>query len=176
MCPALSWHLWKQLKYIQPKGRDEDFSGASVGRGDQPYTSTIPGSYRDPLLRGPTSRKWCPNQGSCDPRCRVWRLCRSHTRHMGRDPVPGNPVSSVCFVPLEISNIWTEGVSLINLWSFSFCSPSRSHMRPGTLSGLLLCVLLSENLWWCYINIIAYHMLIHRVTAVWFPLDRAQVT
>ena len=30
------------------------------------------------------------------------------------------------------------------------------------MSGLLLCVLLSENLCWCHVTLIAYHMSIHR--------------
>ena len=39
VCTTLSWQLWKTVNITQPKGREEDFSGTSVGRGDRPHTS-----------------------------------------------------------------------------------------------------------------------------------------
>ena len=41
-----------------------------------------------------------------------------------------------CVLSPQIPSIWIEAVSLVNLWSFSFSSPCRLHMRSG---GLLLC-------------------------------------
>ena len=57
-------------------GKDEDFYGTAWGEETSPTpVPTIPGDYRNPLV--PTSgaqpaETWCPNQGSWDPKCRVW--------------------------------------------------------------------------------------------------------
>ena len=115
----------------------------------------------------------------CVPRCRLWGLCGSHPIHVGQDPV--HTETTCLLLTCSVSCLLRDsqrvncGCCLINLRSFFFLSSCRIHMRSGTLGGLLLCVLLSENLWRCHINIIAYHMLIHGVTTVWFPLDRAQI-
>ena len=87
---------------------------------------------------------------------------------------------SIC-LPCVLSP-WRFPTSELRVLPWLTCGPFSSlplvtfTWGQTPLGGFLLCVLLSENLWWCYINIIAYHMLIRRVTAVWFPLDRAQVT
>ena len=119
------------------------------------------GGYRNPLVshfRGPTSRYWCPNEGSCDPRCRVWGLCGSHPIFMGRDPVPRDPISAL-YLPCawSLRRFPTSGN-----WGCWTCGPFSSlHLATFTwgqvpLSRLLLCVLLSENLWWCHINVISH--------------------
>ena len=64
--------------------------------------------------------------------------------------------SSVWLVPSEISNIWIEGVALVNLWSFFFSSSCHIAWGQVHLSGLLLCVVLSENLWWYHIHVTAH--------------------
>ena len=60
----------------QNQGKEEDFSGASLGRGDQLYTSFYhPRKLQEPTcfrLGAHPAETWCPNQGLCHPRCRVW--------------------------------------------------------------------------------------------------------
>ena len=75
---------------------------------DPTLLSIILRDYRNPLIStlGPQQGEtWCPNQGSCNPRCRIWGggvnlksvevgpqgrlwgLCGSHPIHVGQDPV-----------------------------------------------------------------------------------------
>ena len=103
---------------------------------------------------------WCPNRRSCNPRYRVWGLCGSHPIHMGQDPVPGNPIS-VLHLQCVLSPRWVP-TSELRVLTWLTCGPFSSLHRvaftwgQAPLCGLLLCVLLSENLWWCHINITAY--------------------
>ena len=92
---------------IRTEGQDRRAShGQAWGEETHPtLLSTIPAGSRNPLVSAvgaQPSETWCPNQGSCDPRGRVWGLGGSHPNHVGPDPVPGDPVSALhlCILPL----------------------------------------------------------------------------
>ena len=181
-CSTLSWCYKNSQYHTEPKGK-ENFSGINVGRGeetDPTLFSTVPGICKNPLvsiLGAQLAETWCSNQGLCDPRCRVWgggvalettcvpecqvwRLCRSHPIRVGQEPVSRDPISALylqCLVPSEIPNLWIESVAWLTCGPF-LLSPCHIHLRSGPLSESLLCVLLSENLWWCHIHFIAYHI------------------
>ena len=81
----------KTVNITQTPGGDEDFSGKVLGEETDPtFLSTMPGVYKNPLvsiLGTQPAETWYPNQGSWDPRYRVWGLCGSHPIHVGQDPV-----------------------------------------------------------------------------------------
>ena len=83
--------------------------------------------------------------------------CVGLTPHMGQDPVPGDPVSAQC-----VLSPWTFPTSELRVLPWLTCVPFSSlHLvafiwGQAPLGGLLLCIMLSENLWWCHISIIAY--------------------
>ena len=141
----------------QNQGKEEDFSGASLGRGDQLYTSFYhPRKLQEPTcfrLGAHPAETWCPNQGLCHPRCRVWgggltlETVNVWPQAQGLETVGLTPFTwvqilysetpylffpSVCLAASGISNIWMEGVTLINLWSFFFSSSCRIYKRSGT--------------------------------------------
>ena len=145
-CWRLSWQLLKELIPHRTKGKKEDLSGRSVGRGIWPYTSTIPGGYRNPLvctLGAQPAETPCPNQQSWDPRCRVWGLCGSHPIHMGHESVPRDPIS-VLYLQYVLSP-QRFPASELRVLPWLICGPFSSlhHVEftwgQAPLSGLLLC-------------------------------------
>ena len=59
----------------EPKGKRRTSLGQVGGRRLRPL-SARPGAYRNSLLStvgAQPAETWCPNQGSCHQRCRVWR-------------------------------------------------------------------------------------------------------
>ena len=155
----------------------------------------MPRVYKNPLvsiLGTQPAETWYPNQGSCDPRCRVWgggvtletvEVC-PQVQGLGIVRLSPHPRGSgSCAHGDHMSALYLQCVlspqrfpaSELRVLSWLTCGPLSSlHLVAFTWgqarwSGLLLCVSLSENLWRYHINIIAYHMLIHRVTTVWFP-------
>ena len=156
----------------------------SVGRGHRPCTSFYHPRRLPQLthfyLKDPTSGNWCPVQGSCHPRCRawggsvtletvdlcprcqVWGLCGSHPSCMGQDPIPGDPTSALylqCVLsPLRFPVSELRMLPWLTHGPFPSCHLVTFIWGQALLSELLLCVLLSENLWWCDSHIIAYHI------------------
>ena len=66
----------KTVNIIEPEGKEKDFSGTGWGKETDPTRlSTKPEVYRSSLIStvgAQPAEAWCPNQGSCHPRCRVW--------------------------------------------------------------------------------------------------------
>ena len=149
----------------------------SVKRGDWPYTSCYhPGGYRNTLtstLGAQLAETWWPNQGSGTPGLAiVW----AHPIHMGQVPVPGGPISAL-YLQCVLSP-QSFPTSELRVVPWLTCGPFSSlHLVAFTwgqapLSGLLFCVLLSENVWRCHINTIADHMLIHTSPLPGFPFTK----
>ena len=86
--------------------------------------------------------------------------------HMGQDPVPRDHISALYlqfvlappkFPASELRVLpWLTGGPFPSLHLVAFV------WGQAALSGFLLCDLLSENLWWCHVNLTAYHRSNHR--------------
>ena len=72
---GMNFQTSKTITQNQREKRRTSLSQVWGEETDPILLSTIPGDYRNPLvssLRPQPAETWCPNQGSCDPRCRVW--------------------------------------------------------------------------------------------------------
>ena len=181
-----SWREKRRASLGHVRGKETDLT----------RLSTQPRGYRTSLVStvgAQPAETWCPKQGSghpryrilevchpgdwtCDPRCRVWGLCGSHCTHSHLDPVCRDPM---CALYLSVSGpLWdfqhlNWGCCLTNPRSFFSSSFVAFTWGPVPIEWVAALRSAGWKKTFGGVTLTSQHIicLIHRVAAVWFPLD-----